>query len=202
MTSKSKMKNKTFMRMSHIFQIVLYHLFSFCLLTLSSSQVFCELTLDKNNGKRLVEQLKVERLRLQEALQALLPLQEGQANHTSNDDTKQLYRIEKLVGSIQEKAMMYFQAQRSIQISTKLTLQLRDQIWSLLDYRNKLFQRVKGCFCLRPEWERTMAKIYLNHQKKQRAISHFLRAYNCGGENKDLEIAKQIKDSIALNPPK
>lgn len=202
MISKHKTSKSTNIRVFCMPRLFIYQLCSFCLLSIYSPQVFCELKLDSQNGKRLVKQLKAERSKLQNALHGLLALQESSSNRVLKDHAKQLSRVEKLLQAIQHKAMLYFHGQRTDQFSSKLTLQLRDEIWSLLDYRNDLFQRVKGHFCLRPHWERTMAQRYLKLQKNSLAITHYLRAYHCGGQQQDLELARQIKDSFALSPSK
>ena len=184
------------------FHILVYHLLALCLVVLDSSDTLAQSPLNEKSGKRLIKQLEQERSRLQGALQSLLALQKLNPNRRAKDDTQKLRQVEKLVDSIHQKVMKYFQTQRIVNFPTQLKVQLRDQVWRLLDYRNNLFKRVKGHFCLRPEWEELMAKIYLVHQQKSQAISHYLRAYHCGGHHKNLEAAKQIKHSIAQKPSK
>ena len=146
----------------------------------------------QSSGKKIVNILHQTRIKLSETLKTLTK-QESICSQNERKCSMSLNLVEKQIKKINVAVAVYFQRERAPQLSTKVALALRDEVWLLLDQRNHLFQRINGRFCLRPKWERLLAKMYVSLRKTTSATLHALRAYQCSGREEDLAFAKRIK---------
>jgi hypothetical protein len=166
------------------------------IIVLCSDQAYGQKEMDRkitqSSGKKIVHILHQTRLKLSETLKSLSK-QEAICPQNERKCSISLKLVESQIKKINGAVTIYFQREREPQLSTKVALALRDEVWLLLDQRNHLFQRINGRFCLRPKWERLLAKMYVSLKRITPATLHALRAYQCSGREEDLAFAKRIK---------
>ena len=93
---------------------------------------------------------------------------------------KSLRLIEHLIKGVHAQVMMYYQFPRSTQMPTSpATLQLRQEVWSLLHADQGIFQRFEGLFCLRASWRLIIASAYHTLGDPTRSSLHQRHAEAC-----------------------